>query len=99
MHPDKVTRQPKMRLEDLPNIGPACAADLRLIGIDAPAQLMGQQPLTLYRALCDATGLRHDPCMIDVFMAAVSFMEGGPALPWWHFTAQRKRMLTEPANA
>jgi hypothetical protein len=36
--------------------------------------------------------VQHDPCVIDVFMLVVSFMEGGAALPWWSFTEQRKKM-------
>ena len=94
MHPDKVIRAKVFRLEDLPNIGKACAADLRLIGISAPSALIGREPLQLYQALCARTGTRHDPCMIDVFMSVVSFMEGGEALPWWAFTAHRKTLST-----
>ncbi len=93
MHPDKVVRTETRCLEDLPNIGKACAADLRLIGITAPAQLIGQRPLQLYQILCDRTGTRHDPCMIDVLMSVVAFMEGGDALPWWSFTESRKALL------
>lgn len=80
-------------LEDLPNIGKACAADLRLIGITNPQQLIGKDPYLLYQQLCTASGVRHDPCMIDTFISAVRFMEGAPALPWWHYTAERKRTL------
>ena len=78
------------RLEDLPNIGKAMAADLRLIGIGHPKKLIGKDPFNLYKKLCRATGTRQDPCVIDVFMAAVHFMEGGGPLPWWHFTDKRK---------
>lgn len=78
------------RLEDLPNIGPAIAADLRLLGIAAPRELRGRDPLALYRALCRATGTRQDPCVLDTFIAAVRFAEGGPAVPWWAHTAERK---------
>ena len=28
--------------------------------------------------------------MLDTFMAVTDFMEGGPAAPWWNFTAERK---------
>ena len=41
-------------LEQLPNIGPSLAADLRLIGIEHPADLRGKDACALYRALCDA---------------------------------------------
>jgi hypothetical protein len=78
------------RLEDLPNIGKAMAADLRLLGIEHPRQLIGRDPFELYQALQETTGHRHDPCVLDVFMAAVDFMEGGESRPWWSFTAERK---------
>jgi hypothetical protein len=44
------------------------------------------------------TGQRHDPCVYDVFLAAVRFMEGAPALPWWTYTPERKRVLAERAR-
>jgi hypothetical protein len=78
------------RLEDLPNVGPSIAGDLRRLGIVAPRDLRGRDPLALYHALCRATGTRQDPCVLDTFIAAVRFAEGGPALPWWAHTAERK---------
>jgi len=80
-------------LEDIPNVGKAIAADLRRIGIGTPAALAGRDPYKLYAALNRATGTRHDPCVLDTFIAAVRFMEGAPARPWWHYTAERKRTL------
>jgi hypothetical protein len=79
-----------LHLEQLPNIGPALSADLRLIGIDRPSDLRGKDALVLYRTLCEKTGQRHDPCVLDTFMAATDFMAGAPAAPWWTYTAQRK---------
>ncbi len=78
------------RLEQLPNVGPALAADLRLIGIGSPADLHDLDAFSLYRRLCEATGVRQDPCVLDTFMAVVDFMRGAPAAPWWKYTAQRK---------
>ena len=78
-------------LEELPNIGKAIAADLRLIGIDHPRKLIGKDPFELYKVLCTETGKSHDPCVIDVFMSIVHFMEGGDPLPWWSFTDERKK--------
>ncbi len=86
--PDRAT---VTRLEHLPNIGKAMAADLRLLGIERPDQLRGQDPLRLYHALESITGQRHDPCVLDTFMAAIDFMGGGKARPWWSFTGERKR--------
>ena len=77
-------------LEQLPNVGPALAADLRLIGIRHPRELRGQDPFALYRRLCEATGVRQDPCVLDTFMAATDFVAGAPAAPWWAYTAKRK---------
>jgi hypothetical protein len=79
------------QLEQLPNIGPSIAADLRLLGIRHPAELASHDAFALYQALCRATGKRHDPCVLDTFMAATAFMRGAPAQPWWHYTAERKR--------
>ena len=81
------------RLEDLPNIGPLIADDLRGIGIERPRQLAGKDPFELYRRLCVATGVRHDPCVLDTFIAAVRFADGGPSTPWWHCTNERKHAL------
>ena len=83
-------RKTVSRLEDLPNIGKAMADDLRLIGIEHPKHLDGKDPFDLYDRLCSARGIRQDPCVIDVFMSAVHFMEGGESLPWWSFTDERK---------
>src|SRR5262245_38680497 len=80
-------------LEDLPNIGKAVAGDLRLLGIERPAQPRGRNPRRLYDDLCRVTRTRHDPCLLDTFMAVVDFMNGAPARPWWAYTAKRKRIL------
>src|SRR5438105_1603626 len=79
------------KLEDVPNIGPEIAKDLRDLGIEAPSQLAGRDPYEMYRQLCAQTGIRHDPCVLDTFIAAVRFMEGGPKVPWYAFTAERKQ--------
>ena len=88
-----MTRDEVTELEDLPNVGPATAADFRLLGITKPQQLVGKDPYKLYEKLCRVTGVRHDPCVIDVFLAATRFMGGDPAKPWWHYTAERKRVV------
>lgn len=80
-------------LEDIPNIGPAIAADLRQLGITTPGELPGRDPYALYDELCRITGQRHDPCLLDTFIAAVRYMEGAPKKPWWKYTAERKREM------
>ena len=77
-------------LEQIPNIGPAMAEDLRLMGIAQPQDLRGQDAFALYQKLCKLSGQRQDPCVLDTFMAAVDFMQGAAAAPWWHYTTRRK---------
>lgn len=80
-------------LEEIPNIGKSIAQDLRNIGINTPAQLKNKNPLALYRKLEETMGERHDPCVADTLMAAVDFMNGAKAKPWWKFTQKRKSLL------
>jgi hypothetical protein len=79
-------------LEQLPNIGPALASELRRLGIHHPAELRARDPFQLYQALCQATGKRQDPCVLDTFMAVTDFMCGARPAPWWHYTALRKQV-------
>jgi hypothetical protein len=79
------------RLEQLPNIGPSLAGDLRSIGIARPADLIASDAYTLYLALCTRSGKRQDPCVLDTFIAACDFMRGAAPTPWWNYTARRKQ--------
>ena len=88
-----ISRDDMTRLQQIPNIGPSMAEDLRLIGISSPRDLLGKDPYAMYDELCRTTGVRHDPCVLDVFIAAVRFMAGEPAKPWWKYTPERKRSL------
>ena len=76
---------------DIPNVGPATAADFALLGFASPHALIGQDPYALYHRLCVVTAAHQDPCVADVFIAAVRFMEGAPPHPWWYYTAERKQ--------
>lgn len=78
-------------LLSIPNVGPATALDLVRLGVSAPRQLSGRNPDDLYDALCKIDGVRHDPCVRDVFAAVVAYANGEPARPWWAFTPERKK--------
>ena len=93
MSPSKVVREDVVLLTHLPNVGKSLAGDLRLIGIDCPAKLRGRDPYEMYETLCEVTGLRHDPCVIDVFISVTRFINGEPAVAWWQFTDERKKTL------
>jgi DNA transformation protein len=85
---DRTPNQTLTRLEDLPNIGKAIAADLRSLGVDTPAQLAELDPLTTFECLATIMGTRHDPCVLYTLMAVSHFQKSGEVQPWWRFTAQ-----------
>jgi hypothetical protein len=79
----------------IPNVGPAIERRFIALGVKTPRDLVGKDPYQLYSDLCRITNTRQDPCLLDVFISAVRYMEGGPARKWWEFTAERKRHLGE----
>ncbi|HXK39636.1 MAG TPA: helix-hairpin-helix domain-containing protein [Candidatus Paceibacterota bacterium] len=83
------------RFEEIPNVGPRVARDFRTLGLTRPAELKGKDPYALYEKLCKATNVRHDPCLLDVFIAVTRFMGGEPPRPWWRYTPERKRHLSQ----
>ncbi|AUH50962.1 mitomycin resistance protein [Chromobacterium sp. ATCC 53434] len=95
MHPSRCPAPERaLDLLQLPNVGERTAADLRLLGLNRPADLRGRDPHQLYLQLCDATGERQDPCVLDVLMSVCHYMDTGEARNWWGFTAERKRKWT-----
>lgn len=93
MHPSKVDRNRLKKLTDLPNIGKACAADLRLLGIQIPVHLIGKNPYELFEELSNKTGGKIDPCMLDTFISITRFMDGEAPKPWWAYTEERKEIM------
>jgi hypothetical protein len=89
----RLSRDAVTRLEEIRNVGPSLAADLRRVGVRVPQDLLGRDSYMMFEALCVETGVRHDPCVLDVFISAVRFMAGAPPRPWWCYTAERKRAL------
>ena len=81
------------KLTDIPNIGDSIAQNLMDLGIGTPEAVKSMDPVASFDALRSPMGHRHDPCMLDTFLAAKEFMNGGPKRPWWDFTEQRKVML------
>lgn len=81
------------RLEDLPNIGKAIAADLRLAGIHQPEQLAKLDPLETYWALSKVMGHRLDPCVLYTLLSVQHFYKREEVLPWWKFTERGKELL------
>lgn len=86
-------RQNITSFDDVPNVGPATIRYLNIIGINVPFELIGQDPIAMYFELCSVTNRLFDPCLADVFISAVRFMEGAPARNWWYYTKERKEIL------
>ena len=84
-------------LTSLPNIGPKVAAKLRRLGIETPNDLHDQDGEELFERLCAMDGQRHDPCLLDTFVAAVDYAGGAPARPWWEYS--RERLARDSAHA
>src|SRR4051812_42577705 len=81
-------RSTLIALEQLPNVGPAVAGYLRRAGFACPDDLVGKDPFATFDELCRVTGQRLDPCLLDSIIAAVRFMGGEEAKPWWAYTAE-----------
>lgn len=79
-----------MILSDLRNVGTATLADFAVLGIKSVEQLSACNPDNLYRDLQILTAQRHDPCVWDVFAAAIHQAQTGEAQNWWVFTPIRK---------
>ena len=79
----------------IPNVGSATIRYLNILGIKKPLELIGQNPYLMHRDLCEITRKHVDPCLIDVFISAVKYMEGEPPHKWWHYTNERKQTLSK----
>lgn len=77
-------------LLSLRNVGKAVAHDLKLLGITTIQQLKGQDPDYLYSELQRITGVKHDPCVWDVFAAIIHEANTGEKIDWWHYSKIRK---------
>ncbi len=85
---------PTRRIENLISVGPAMLRDFELLGIRSVKQLARQNPQRLFEKLCRMTGQAQDPCVLDVFSAAVA-QARNPRLPaeqcqWWYWSRARK---------
>ncbi len=87
-----------VEFQTVPNIGKAMAEDLVRLRIRGIKGLARQNAMSLYNAISRLDGVRHDPCVLDTFMAAVEFAKTGTCKPWWKYTPERKAMLAAAAK-
>jgi hypothetical protein len=90
VNPQKVNRDQIADFTDLPNIGPAMAKDFEVLGVKSIAELKRYSAWELYENLTLKTGQYQDPCVLDVFISVIDFLEGNPPRAWWEFTEFRK---------
>lgn len=76
-------------LLNLMNVDLATYQDLQLLGIQSITQLRNACPDELYIRLQEITGQSHDPCVWDIFAAAINQAKTGVKQPWWHWTKIR----------
>src|SRR5436190_15719405 len=93
--PKERAKTAERQLEDLISIGPAMLRDFELLGIRSVAQLARQNPQRLCARLNRIQAQPQDPCVLDVFSAAVAQAQN-PRLPaaqcqWWYWTKKRKQ--------
>ena len=67
------------------------AENFGLLGIRKPTELANKHPLKLYQKMCQVSGIRQDPCVLDTYLAVIDFMNGAPARPWYFYTKNRKK--------
>lgn len=96
-------RAGERQLSDLISVGPSIRRDLERLGVHTVAQLARRKPERLYGELCRRTGRRPDPCVLDVFSAAVA-QARDPELPieqcvWWYWSRKRKLAPRAPGRS
>lgn len=80
------------KFEDIPNVGPRVANDLKILGFKKPIDLKTFNAFQMYEKLCKKTKVRHDPCLLDVFLAIEDFVKNKRSMKWFHYTEGRKRL-------
>ena len=82
------------KLIDLVSVGPAVLRDLEDLGITEVDHLIDKDAHELYEQLQQLKGTRVDPCVWDVFRAAIE-QARNPSLPkakcqWFYWSKVRK---------
>ena len=73
-----------------PTSAPRWRASSRRLDIASVDDLRGRDGEELFERLCALDAQRHDPCLLDTFVAAVDYANGAPPRPWWEYSRERK---------
>jgi hypothetical protein len=92
--PLQLSKAHSRELADLKSVGPATLRDFEQLDIRSVLELARQDPVRLYEELCHRTGVRQDPCVMDVLTCAIA-QARDPKLPaaqcnWWYWSRKRK---------
>jgi hypothetical protein len=89
-----MTSTDQRQLKDLRGIGRAMLKDFELLAVTSVRQLKTQSAERLYERMCEISGVRQDPCVLDTYRCAIE-QARDPALPaeqcdWWYWSRVRK---------
>ena len=59
-----------VKVTDIPNVRKATLSDFDMLGLKTHADLIAKNT-------CSISKMKQDPCVIDVFISAVRYMESG----------------------
>lgn len=96
---NNVNNKNKRQLKDLVSVGSATILDFKLLGIQIVDDLRKHEARELYERLCFITKARHDPCVEDVFRAAIEQANNPNLEPekknWWYWSRIRKGLIKD----
>ncbi len=85
------------QLGNLRGIGTKMLEDFSLLGITSVRQLEAANADELYLRMCDLTGTRQDPCVLDTYRCAIEQARNSELPPeqrdWWYWSRLRKAGL------
>jgi hypothetical protein len=92
-----VTTPDERKLSDLRGIGRKMLEDFGRLGISSVRQLRARDASQMYARMCEISGTRQDPCVLDTYRCAVE-QARNPRLPeeqrnWWYWSRLRKAGL------
>jgi hypothetical protein len=80
----------------IPSVGKAVARDLYNLGYRSIASLKGEDPVLMYKQLCDYQGIAVDRCMLYTLYAVVYYASNtthDPALlKWWNWKGRANQV-------
>jgi len=82
------------QLKHLRGIGKKMLEDFDKLGVRSVSQLKSRDADELYRRMCEISGQRQDPCVLDTYRCAIE-QARNPDLPeeqrdWWYWSRVRK---------